>query len=157
MNRYESELETVSKYPGVILCPFYPSKKLVSSQWGIVNRLNNKVCRLNASKKEGTPAITRTIFGQSKQGHLFFNWDYLCNDVHPGERLAKVITETLHEFIHRHKRKVTTDLRGIIPVRKDNRKGEIRADTRIKRVRFAESREQRIDREDLREALKDSR
>ena len=41
-----------------------------------------------------------------------------------------------------------------MPVRKDNREGEIRKDTRIKRVRFVESREQRIDREDLREALR---
>ena len=58
INVFEKDLEVVSAMPGVVLCPMYPVRSMVHRQWGIILRLNNLICRLNAQKGEGTPAIT---------------------------------------------------------------------------------------------------
>lgn len=50
VTQYERELTRASGLPGVILCSFYPTGSLRSSQWGIVNRLNPKICELSAAK-----------------------------------------------------------------------------------------------------------
>ena len=58
INIFEKDLEVVSAMPGVVLCPMYPVRLMVLRQWGIILQLNNLICRLNAQRGEGTPAIT---------------------------------------------------------------------------------------------------
>ena len=50
---YKRDLQLAASEPGVIFCPMYPVKSLPARQWGIIQRINNYICDLNAGNREG--------------------------------------------------------------------------------------------------------
>jgi hypothetical protein len=113
VSEYEKELDRASNYPGVILCPFYPPKSLVPPQWGIVHRLNQRICSLNAEKGEGTPALIQGLFGRSKSGRLFFRSERLRDEAHPSPELAADMSDILTRYV-RQRGMGRIDLRAIL-------------------------------------------
>lgn len=107
VSRYEDELKRASRKAGVILCPFYPTRRLRHSQWGVINRLNQRICDLNAAKGEGTPALTQGLFGRANDGSgsLYFREERLADDAHPSKGLAEEMSRTLHRYIGQRRRR----------------------------------------------------
>ena len=97
---FEKELERATEIPSVILCTFYPARSLRPSQWGIVHRLNSKICKFNAGKGEGTPNVTKGVFGrQMDSSELYFKKEKLMDEAHPGKELANAMPECINQFI----------------------------------------------------------
>ena len=119
---FEKDLEVVSAMPGVVLCPIYPVRSMVQRQWGIILRLNHLICRLNARKGEGTPAITTKIIGRQRDGAPFFNAARLRDEAHPGRELAEEMSGMLKEWLDRRRRR--TDLRERIGRRTEDERAD---------------------------------
>jgi hypothetical protein len=119
VTEYEEELDRASSKQGVILCPFYPPKSLRPSQWGVVHRLNQRICNLNARKGEGTPALIHNLFGRARNGDLYFESDQLADDAHPSAELARRMSATLYQYVQR-RRSNRADLREILEKRRDS-------------------------------------
>ena len=103
VNEYEHQLGIVGNMPDVVLCPFYPPRSLIPAQYGVVNRLNQRICELNAAKGEGTPMITARLFYWGEDGRMVFNSSQLRDEVHPGVELARRIAEKLRWFVSMRK------------------------------------------------------
>lgn len=137
VTEYERQLITTSNLPGVVLCPFYPSRSLIPSQYGIVQRLNNRICELNAEKGRGTPAITAGLFGRSRhreseRDSIYFMKEQLRDDVHPGTELAANMSEIIKRYV-RTTRRTRGDLREVL--RGEQQEGQdIRQEDRERRV-----------------------
>lgn len=102
VREYEMDLEKASHLPGVILCPFYPSKSMRPEQRGIVQRTNTNICSLNANKSEGTSPIIQRLFGpDSQNGGSYFRSNKLEDDVHPSNSLANSIGLIIQQYIAR--------------------------------------------------------
>ena len=130
VSSFEKELDCASRMPGVILCPFYPPRSLVAHQWGIIQRLNQRICRLNAEKGEGTPALIQGLFGRSRGGRLFFREDRLADEAHPSCELANELSTVLRNYIRQRSRgredlRITVDREGSKPdVDMDGERGD---------------------------------
>ena len=96
---FKRDLQLAASEPGVILCPMYPVKSLPARQWGIVQRINNYICDLNAGNGEGTPKINRCLFGRANGGRLFFNFERLVDEAHPSQELAAEMSAILEDFL----------------------------------------------------------
>lgn len=107
VTRYERQLARASNTPGVILCPFYPPRDLVAGQYGVINRLNQLICDLNAGKGFGTPKVLRGIFGrESRQAgedrsDLYFRKEKLRDGAHPSRAMAASMSRELEDFVSR--------------------------------------------------------
>lgn len=120
---YEAELRRAAAIPTVILCPFYPTRSLRPSQWGVVHRLNQLICQLNAEKGEGTPAIVSGLFGKQRGSKdLYFRREKLVDEAHPGARLAESMAGIIKEFIWCRTRQ--RELRGALEFREELRHGK---------------------------------
>ena len=96
----KKKLERAAEIPSVILCTFYPAMSLRISQWGIVHRPNSKVCKFHAGKGEGTPNVTKGVFGrQMDSSELYFKKEKLMDEAHPGKELANAMPECINQFI----------------------------------------------------------
>ena len=122
---FEKELEKAAEIPSVILCTFYPARSLRSSQWGIVHRLNSKICKLNAAKGEGTPNVTRGVFGrQTGSSELYFKKEKLMDEAHPGKELADAMSECIKQFIWTRIR--NREARGVLELRRNMPEQDLR-------------------------------
>lgn len=113
---FEVELRWANNMPEVILCPFYPPQNVVDHQWGIINRLNILICKLNAARGYGTPALDVNLFERGKNGSLFSNRHHPRDNIYPAAELVEAMTTTIKSCIHNNK--YSGDLRGLL-VRED--------------------------------------
>ena len=89
----------------------YPVKSLPARQWGIIQRINNYICDLNAGNGEGTPKINRCLFGRANGGRLFFNFERLVDEAHPSQELAAEMSAILEDFLGSRNTRRRSDLR----------------------------------------------
>ena len=128
VSAYEEELMQASNIPGVVLCPFYPPRALERGQWGVVHRLNSRMCELNARRGYGTPATVRGLFGRGTHGNFYFNDARLRDGVHPGPELAAELSAALASFVDQRRQRIA-DLRGVLDRRgQDREEGQRRQD-----------------------------
>ena len=79
------------------------------------------ICRLNAQKGEGTPAMTTKVIGRQSDGAPFFKAARLIVEAHPDIELAEEMSEVLKEWLDRRR---LTDLRDRIGRRTENERVE---------------------------------
>ena len=88
----------------------YPVKSLPARQWGIIQRINNYICDLNADIGEGTPKINRCLIGRANGGRLFFNFERLVDEAHPSQELAAEMSAILEDFLGSRNTRRRSDL-----------------------------------------------
>ena len=91
--------------------PHVPVKSLPARQWGIIKRINNNNCDLNAGNGEGTLKINRCLFGRANGGRLFFNFERLVDEAHPSRELAAGISAIMEVFLVSRDARRRPDLR----------------------------------------------
>ena len=83
-----------------------------------MHRLNSKICKLNAAKGEGTPNVTRGVFGrQMGSSELYFKKEKLMDEAHPGKELADAMSECSKQFIWTRIR--NREARGVLELRRN--------------------------------------
>ena len=88
----------------------YTVKSLPARQWGIIQRINNYICDLNAGR-EGTPTINRCLFGRANGCRLFSNFERLVDEAHPSQELAAEMSALLDDFLGSRNTRRRSDLR----------------------------------------------
>ena len=100
---------------------FLPARSLRPSQLGIVHRLNSKICKMNAAKGEGTPNVTKGVFGrQMGSSELYFKKEKLMDEAHPGKELAQCIKQFIWTRIR------SREARGVLELRRNMPKQDLR-------------------------------
>ena len=101
---FDEELRKASNIPEVILWPFYPPRDLVAGQYGVVNRLNQLICDLNARSGLWTLPLLTGLFGRQGKGAgsvLYFRKEKLRDEVHLLREQAARMRGALREYIER--------------------------------------------------------